>query len=206
LPYLHYQGIRQLDYLVLSHADTDHTGAFAEVLQAYPKVKLIADFETGFPQQSCFSLPARYLDAELWAFRSDQQLQEGNDSSCVLAIKAAGWQTLLTGDIGHSVEAELLLAHPNLTTDLLLLGHHGSKSSSQLNFLSSLQPLVALNSAASHNAYGHPSKEVLGRLALLQIPLLNTAEQGALRIEITEPQLHIWSYRQQPLPFWLQKQ
>ena len=42
LPYLHYQGIRQLDYLVLSHADTDHTGAFTEVLKAYPKLQLIA--------------------------------------------------------------------------------------------------------------------------------------------------------------------
>jgi competence protein ComEC len=206
LPYLHYQGIRQLDYLVLSHADTDHTGAFTEVLKAYPKVKLIADFETGFLQQPCLSLPAYYLDAELWAFQSAHQLQEGNDSSCVLAIKTAGWQTLLTGDIGHSVEAELLLAQPNLRSDLLVLGHHGSKSSSQLNFLSRVQPLVALNSAASNNAYGHPSSEVLGRLALLQIPLLNTAEQGAVRIEITEQQLHIWPYRQQPLPFWLQKQ
>ncbi|MBY0417891.1 MAG: hypothetical protein K2W88_07510, partial [Pararheinheimera sp.] len=127
-------------------------------------------------------------------------------SSCVLAIKTAGWQTLLTGDIGHSVEAELLIDQPNLRTDLLLLGHHGSKSSSQLNFLNSLQPLLALNSAAANNAYGHPSAEVLGRLALLQIPLLNTAEQGAVRIEMTEQQLHIWPYRQQPLPFWLQKQ
>jgi competence protein ComEC len=206
LPYLHYQGIRQLDYLVLSHADTDHTGAFAEVLQAYPKVKLIADFQTEFPQQPCVSLPAHYLDAELWAFRSANQVQEGNDSSCVLAIKTAGWQTLLTGDIGYSVEDELLAYQPKLRTDLLLLGHHGSKSSSQLNFLSRVQPLLALNSAAANNAYGHPSAEVLGRLALLQIPLLNTAEQGAVRIEITAQQLHIWSYRQQPLPFWLQKQ
>ena len=206
LPYLHYQGIRQLDYLILSHADTDHTGAFAEVLKTYPKVKLIADFDTGFSQQSCLSLPARYLDAELWSFRSAHHTQDNNDNSCVLAIKAAGWQTLLTGDIGHSVEAELLTFQPNLRTDLLLLGHHGSKSSSQLNFLSSIQPLLALNSAAANNAYGHPSTEVLGRLALLQIPLLNTAEQGAVRIEITEQQLHIWPYRQQPLPFWLQKQ
>lgn len=206
LPYLHYQGIRQLDYLVLSHADTDHTGAFAEVLHAYPKVKLIADFETGFLQQPCVSLPTHYLDAELWAFRSAHQLQEGNDSSCVLAITTAGWQTLLTGDIGHSVEAELLTFQPDLKTDLLVLGHHGSKSSSQLDFLSHIKPLLALNSAAAHNAYGHPSAEVLGRLALLQIPLLNTAEQGAIRIEMTEQQLHIWPYRQQPLPFWLQKQ
>lgn len=206
LPYLHYQGVRQLDYLVLSHADTDHTGAFSEVLKAYPGAQLIADFDTGLPQQPCLSLPARYLDAELWAFRSQFQREEGNNSSCVLAIKTAGWQSLLTGDIAHSVEAELLIAQPNLKADLLLLGHHGSKSSSQLNFLSSLQPLLALNSAAANNAYGHPSAEVLGRLALLQIPLLNTADQGAVRIEMTEQQLHIWPYRQQPLPFWLQKQ
>lgn len=205
LPYLHYQGIRQLDYLVLSHADTDHTGAFAEVLKAYPKLQLIADFDTGFSQRPCLSLPERYLDAELWAFRSLTQSGEGNNSSCVLAITTAGWQSLLTGDIGHSVEAELLMSRPDLKTDLLVLGHHGSKSSSQLDFLSRVKPLLALNSAAAHNAYGHPSAEVLGRLALLQIPLLNTAEQGAIRIEMTEQQLHIWPYRQQPLPFWLQK-
>lgn len=206
LPYLHYQGIRQLDYLVLSHADTDHTGAFAEVLKAYPQALLVADFATGFAQQPCLSLPAYYLDAQLWSFRRPYQTEAGNDSSCVLAITAAGWQTLLTGDISHSVESQLLDDKPALKADLLLLGHHGSKSSSQLSFLASLKPLVALNSAAANNAYGHPSKEVIGRLALLQIPLLNTADLGAIRIEITEQQLHIWPYRQQPLPFWLQKQ
>ncbi|MCA1929721.1 MAG: DNA internalization-related competence protein ComEC/Rec2 [Pararheinheimera sp.] len=206
LPYLHFQGIRQLDYLVLSHADSDHTGAFVEVINAYPKLKLIADFDTGFAQQPCSSLPAVYLDALLWSFRSQIQHQGGNNSSCVVAINTVGWQSLLTGDIGHSVEMELMQLNPNLRTDLLLLGHHGSRSSSHLDFLSKLKPLLALNSAASNNAYGHPSKEVLGRLALLQIPLLNTAEQGAVRIEITARQLNIWPYRQQPLPFWLQKQ
>ena len=206
LPYLHYQGIRQLDYLILSHADTDHTGAFAEVLKAYPMASLIADFDTGFEQQPCLSLPALYLDAQLWPFRSQYQQQEGNNSSCVLMITVAGWQALLTGDIGHSVEQELMQQKAELRADVLVLGHHGSKSSSHLDFLSKLKPVLALNSAASNNAYGHPSKEVLGRLALLQIPLLNSAEQGAVRIEITEQQLHIWPYRQQPLPFWLQKQ
>lgn len=206
LPYLHYQGIRQLDYLVLSHADSDHTGAFAEVLKAYPEVQLIADFHTDFSQQPCFALPEFYMDAQLWSFRSTDQRQEGNDSSCVLHITTAGWQSLLTGDIGHKVESELLTDHPNLVTDLLLLGHHGSKGSSHLDFLTRIKPLLALNSAATNNAYGHPSQEVLARLALLQIPLLNTAEQGAVRIEMTEQQLHIWPYRQQPLPFWLQKQ
>jgi competence protein ComEC len=206
LPYLHYQGIRQLDYLVLSHADSDHTGAFSEVLKAYPQVQLIADFQTGYPQQPCLALPAVYLDARLWAFRSAYAKPEGNDSSCVLAIEAAGWRTLLTGDISNKVEAELLSAEHDLKTDLLLLGHHGSKSSSHLSFLAQVQPLFALNSAAANNAYGHPSKDVRARLSLLQIPLLNTADQGAVRIEITDQQLDIWPYRQQPLPFWLQKQ
>ncbi len=54
LPYLHYQGVRQLDYLVLSHADTDHTGAFAEVLKAYPGAQLIADFDNRLPAASLF--------------------------------------------------------------------------------------------------------------------------------------------------------
>lgn len=206
LPYLHHQGIRTLDYLVLSHADSDHTGAFFEVLKAYPHAQLIADFQTEYPQQPCLSLPDRYLDAQLWTFRSANQMTEGNDSSCVLGIRAEGWQILLTGDIGHQVETELLVQQPDLSTELLLLGHHGSKSSSKLGFLARVKPLIALNSAAANNAYGHPSKEVLARLSLLQIPLLNTADQGAIRIEITEAALHIWPYRQQPLPFWLQKQ
>lgn len=206
LPYLHYQGIRQLDYLVLSHADSDHTGAFAEVLKAYPQVKLIADFDTGFLQQPCHALPAAYLNAQLRTFRSTAVRQDSNDSSCVLAIAVDGWTILLTGDISTKVEAELLTRVPELKTDLLLLGHHGSKGSSHLRFLAQVQPLLALNSAAANNAYGHPSKEVQARLSLLQIPLFNTAELGAIRLTITEQQLAIWPYRQQTLPFWLQKQ
>lgn len=206
LPYLHYQGIRQLDYLVLSHADTDHTGSFEKVLQAYPDATLIADFPTGFLRQPCLALPHTYLDALLWTFQSKTYTGDGNQSSCVLTITTSGWTTLLTGDIGHNVERELLQYQSSLQAQLLLLGHHGSKSSSHLSFLSHLKPVVALNSAAANNAYGHPSAQVRARLSLLQIPLLNTAELGAVRIEITEQQLQIWPYRLQRLPFWLQKQ
>lgn len=118
-------------------------------------------------------------------------------------IELHGWSILLPGDIHRQQEQQLLLQYPNLQADLLVLPHHGSNTSSSLAFLQQLQVRVALNSAGRHRGFQHPHALVQARLELLQIPLWNTADQGAIQIALTPDFVQIYSNRASRLPFWL---
>ncbi len=201
MPYLQYQGISQLDYLLLSHADADHTGDYRKLLQSYPHTALLADFATGLTQQPCSSLPPFWRQARLRSERFGLDTSS-NDGSCWLQLSWAGWTFLASGDSGQAAELRYL-QHNWGKADFLLLGHHGSNSSSGLEFLQQLSPLMALNSAGALNSYGHPHADVQARLALLQIPLLDTGQQGAIELRFRAAEVEIWLYRQRLWPLWL---
>ena len=87
---------------------------------------------------------------------------------------------------------------------MVLLGHHGSRTSSSLRFLQQLQPALALNSAGWQNPYHHPATEVVAALGLLQISLWNSAEQGAISLTFAGEQLILQSVRHGRLVKWLE--
>jgi competence protein ComEC len=131
--------------------------------------------------------------------------REGNTASCVLRVEAAGRVLLLTGDIDADAELALLAADPaSLRADVVLVPHHGSRSSSSPRFVRAVAPRYALVSAGFRNRFGHPHPQVVERWREAQARILNTAEAGAvvLRIEqdgsIPEPVL----WRQQKRRFW----
>jgi competence protein ComEC len=123
----------------------------------------------------------------------------------VLRVEAAGRVLLLTGDIDADAELALLAADPApLRADVVLVPHHGSRSSSSPRFVRAVAPRYALVSAGFRNRFGHPHPQVVERWREAQARILNTAEAGAvvLRIEqdgsIPEPVL----WRQQKRRFW----
>ncbi len=206
LPYLRYAGIRQLDYAILSHDDSDHTGDPKRIRRAYPMVKLVSDSQRFAPELNCRQLPAQWHAFELqWLWpAADQGQRSKNDSSCVLLIKHQHRSVLLSGDIGQQVEKQLLKLYPKLQADILLLGHHGSNSSSALAWLAQLQPNLVLNSSGADNPYQHPARAVIARLELLQIPLLDTARLGALQLHFLPDRLEIDSFRLRRQVKWLE--
>jgi competence protein ComEC len=206
LPYLRLAGIRQLDMAILSHDDSDHTGDWALLQQHYPASRIYADIAHIDAAKPCAALPSEYLGASLQLLHSDSStLQAKNDRSCVLLLTVAGWQILLPGDISRQVELQLLQRYPGLTADILLLSHHGSNSSSHFDFLHQLAPVLALNSAGLYNRHQHPAVAVQQRLDTLGIALLNTAQSGAIRLDINQHSVAVQQYRAQRIPFWLQK-
>jgi competence protein ComEC len=123
----------------------------------------------------------------------------------VLRVEAAGRVLLLTGDIDADAELALLAADPApLRADVVLVPHHGSRSSSSPRFVRAVAPRYALVSAGFRNRFGHPHPQVVERWREAQARILNTAEAGAVvqRIEqdgsIPEPVL----WRQQKRRFW----
>ncbi|GAB2924026.1 DNA internalization-related competence protein ComEC/Rec2 [Rheinheimera gaetbuli] len=205
LPYLRQRGIRQLDYLILSHDDSDHTGDWPLLQARYPTVQIISDISHIEQAKPCHALPSEYLGAQLTMLQPNIAFSSKNDASCVLLLNVHGWKILLPGDIGRMVEKQLLVQYPQLRAHVLLLAHHGSNSSSDFVFLHQLAPQLALNSASLYNRHQHPVSDVRMRLQLLGIALLNTAQSGAISLHIADETLHFQAYRDNRLPFWLQK-
>jgi competence protein ComEC len=110
--------------------------------------------------------------------------QRSNNRSCVLSIEGPSWRYLLAGDIERSVELELAARFgPALQTDLLLVPHHGSHSSSSHDFTWFSRPTVAVASVGYGNRFGHPAPVVADRYRDLGSALVTTAEAGALHFD-----------------------
>ena len=204
IPYLRQRGIIRLDYLLLSHDDSDHTGQWHLLKRAYPKLQIYTDIANVPAALPCERLPGYFFQAKLSVLYSYSAANK-NDSSCVLMISLNGWNILLPGDISQREELELLQHYPALRANVLVLSHHGSNSSSHLAFLHQLAPQLALNSASLYNRHQHPAWQVRQRLAMVGIPLFNTAHSGALTLTISNDNLELTEYRAQRIPFWQQK-
>ena len=141
-----------------------------------------------------------------------------NDNSCVIQIsplydldeneqQSTSGKTLLAGDIGKAAERRLVERFGKaLDSDLLLVPHHGSSSSSSLQFLHNVSPRVGLVSAGFNNRYNHPSSKIQQRYARLSIPLLRTDELGAVQYIFKNGEwLGPFCHRYVRRHFWIQR-
>ena len=165
----------QLNTLVLSHQDSDHTGGALSVQQMHSKVQVLTSISHGqalfgqWPMQRCEAGQAWQWDSV--QFEVLHPLAEDyarpwspNARSCVLRISAGPQVALLTGDIEAFQEQALLArASAQLQADVLLVPHHGSKTSSTEAFIEAVQPRWALFQMGYRNRYGHPAPQVLQR-------------------------------------------
>ena len=113
---------------------------------------------------------------------SGQEVQNTNDSSVVVKLIYGENEFIFTGDIGFSIEKKLVSAGIDLSADVLKVAHHGSKYSTSDKFLAVASPEVAVISAGKNNSYGHPTPEVLQRLADFGIETLRTDQKGDITI------------------------
>ena len=160
-----------LDVLMLSHRDTDHTGGALAVLAMQPQVALWSSLEDGHPlaqspgHQRCEAGRQWQWDGVRFEVLHPQPGAVGprpNALSCVLRVQGVGASALLAGDIELPQE-RALLAQGLAPVDLLLVPHHGSRTSSAGEFLDALHPRVALVQAGYRNRFGHPAPDVLQR-------------------------------------------
>ena len=190
LPSIHALGITRLDMLMISHGDNDHAGGAEAVAAAFPE----AQRYTGEPARMArMKLPMRQCVAgQSWQwdgvhFRVLSPADDGgdrdNDSSCVLLVEGRGGHLLLTGDISSKMEPQVAAALDPGMRPVLLVPHHGSKTSSSAAFIAALQPPLALVSAGWRNRFGHPKPEVLARYAGAGVPVFNTAVEGAIPLD-----------------------
>jgi len=118
----------------------------------------------------------------------------------VLRIRSEAGSALLAGDIEAAQEFELL-ARGMPAVDMLLVPHHGSKTSSTQAFLEAVQPRLALAQAGYRNRFGHPAAVVVARYQALSVPLVDSAHCGALLWQSQAPQ-HWQCERERARRYW----
>jgi competence protein ComEC len=196
LPLLFAAGVNRLDLLLLSHRDSDHTGGAASVLSGMPVAGLSSSLEASHPLLLNQVAQRRCVDGQRWVWdgvrfevlhpqvEHYQQALKSNAMSCVLRVtSAAGHSALLTGDLESPQELALIERAPAgaLAAEVLLVPHHGSKTSSTEPFLDAVAPRWAIVQAGYRNRFGHPAPAILARYQARNIEVLSSAECGAWR-------------------------
>ncbi len=190
VPAMRALAIAHLDRLVISHGDNDHAGGAAAVVAAYtPDIS-----EGSQPQRT--HVPLQHCVAgEIWTWNDVQfsvvhpladSADLDNDSSCVVVVRSTNAQLILTGDITSKVEAQVAIEiGATAAHTVLIVPHHGSKSSSSLAFLQALHPQLAVATAGYRSRFGHPHPSVVTRYAEQNIVFLNTASSGFVRMHFS---------------------
>lgn len=187
----------QVDMLVVTHRDSDHTGGAAAVLAMQPKAALVGSLEAGHELgalravQPCLAGQRWQWDGVAFEFLHPSPGDEAarpNARSCVLRIGNGRQVALLAGDIEQPQEARLVGEGTALKADVLLVPHHGSKTSSSAAFLEAVQPRWALVQAGYRNRFGHPAPVVAERYRERGIALVTSASCGAALWASARPQ------------------
>ncbi|WP_148661619.1 DNA internalization-related competence protein ComEC/Rec2 [Roseateles chitosanitabidus] len=184
LPLLRGLGERRIDLLMVSHADQDHAGGNASLLQGLPVTRRFGAVPGGAPCERGQRWTWDGVRFEVLA----PEVGEGtalkrNASSCVLRIDAGDRRVLLTGDIEAPQEARLLRREGarGLAAEVLVVPHHGSRTSSSAPFVRAVAPRVAAIQSGYLNRFGHPRAEVVARYRAAGARVLNSVDCGAWR-------------------------
>lgn len=195
---------RSIDVVIATHPDKDHVGGLPSVLQKFKVGVLIEDGV--FSNTSVYKALTKIYkkeDVRKIIARRGQRIildkgiyidilfpdrnttgWETNTASIVARLVYGDTSFLLTGDSPQKIEKYLVSLDGNrLSSNVLKLGHHGSRTSSSKIFLSTVKPQLAIISAGLNNRYGHPHKEVMDLLKELKIPSLITFNKGTIIVD-----------------------
>jgi competence protein ComEC len=204
LPALAASGPPGLDRLVVSHADNDHAGGAVAVLAAFPEADVLEGPDVSLPRgRVCERGENWEWDGVHFAILhpAGDFAPRGNESSCVLAVKTRGASALITGDIEGRGESATLRAGP-LASDVVVVPHHGSATSSSQAFVDAVRPKLALVSAGYANRWGFPKPAVRARWERAGARVVVTGDDGALTVSLDERGAALVTERSRRPRYW----
>ena len=202
-PFLRASGLRRADGLIVSHQDLDHAGGARSLLQATP----VGWFASSLPaDHAVVQLAQRRADAvkcvagQAWTWDGvrftmlhpsgadyDDAYGKTNDRSCVVRVDSAHGSALVAGDIEAKSEAALLRARRDLLrADVLVVPHHGSRTSSTFAFVRAVAPGLAVIGCGYRNRFGHPRPDIVARYTAVGARVVRTDLEGAIALTFTE--------------------
>ncbi len=212
VPYLRAVGIDRLDGMVITHKDTDHSGGAQSVLESMPVGWVtdapgthFAETMLGVRNKPCVAGRRWTWDGVDFEFlyptsRKDLADQATNHQSCVLRVSTGQRSMLLTSDIELSDE-QYMVAQGLKPSQVLLVPHHGSGTSSSELLLDAVQPEVAIVPVGYRNRYRHPKPSVIESYEARKIELYRTDTDGMVRVEL--PTMKISAYRREHRRYWM---
>jgi competence protein ComEC len=188
---------RSIDMVVATHPDMDHIGGFPEIFQRFDVGTVLdngASADSGVYEAYVYerdregadivtvragqviSLGEVYIEV-LFPGNNAEDIKDRNDSSVVLRVVYGENEVLLTGDASKKIERFLVAKYgDSLQSDILKLGHHGSKTSTDKIFLETVSPEVVVISAGEGNRYGHPHEDVMDTVRAFGAEILSTQD------------------------------
>jgi len=214
IPKLQEWGAKQVDVLIPTHPDQDHIAGLVGVLENYP-VKLAALTGQVHSTQIYERLLTDIRDKNVTALKvrtgtvipfdpavklevlgpDDDQVNsdDTNDASIVIKLTYGGTSFLLTGDAEMPANKAILDRGFDVRSTVLKLGHHGSRTSTNEDWLMKVQPQLGIISAGKDNSFGHPHPEVIAALEKLKIPYVRTDEHGTITVTSDGVTIHATS-------------
>ncbi len=213
-PLLKYLDIEKIDFLFITHYDYDHFGgSISLVKNSLVREIYIPELDSAdqisFKSYNYFksqNIPIHFNskknfkigDVSLYLLNNTSQFRDSvsNDKSLVMKLVHGSNSFLFTGDASMRLEQELISEYGEfLKSDILKVAHHGSSSSSSIDFLKSVSPNYGIISAGEKNIYNHPNKQVLEKFANLGIKLFRTDKSGAVILESDGTKINLINWR-----------
>lgn len=195
IPYLKAEGISNLDYLILTHADQDHAKESIPLINNFKVNHIIMNRGSDTNLEKQIIQLAKFKKIKLsqisqatikiknwnFYFLNDQDSTNENEDSLITYIRIKNRNILLTGDAGEESENHLLQEYNLPKMDILKVGHHGSKNSSSEQFIKKIKPKYAFISAGIKNRFHHPHQETLENLKKYHSNIFTTSKNGMIK-------------------------
>lgn len=195
--YLQKQGITKLDYLILTHPDSDHIGAAPVIITKFEIDKVfMSNFEKDNKTyqkliQSLDDKRVKYSTPEVGStyqlgsatftiLAPNNKYTDPNNASIAISIKNKDNTFLFTGDAEEEAETDIIGSGLPLQANVFQAGHHGSKTSNSEDFLNEIKPQYVVISCGEGNSYGHPHAATLNTLRSMGVKVFRTDEQGTI--------------------------
>lgn len=195
--YLQKQKVKKLDYLILTHPDSDHIGGAPVIITKFDIDKVfVSNYEKDNKTylkliQALDDKRLKYTTpepgtsyflgtAEITILAPNDTYDNPNDASIALMIQNGENRFLFTGDAGEDAEQDILAAGMELSADVYKAGHHGSSTSTSWEFFEAVSPSSAVISCGADNSYGHPHAETLNTFRMNGVKVYRTDEDGTI--------------------------
>lgn len=195
--YLQKQKVKKLDYLILTHPDSDHIGGAPVIITKFEidKVfvsnyekdnktyqKLIQALDNKRLQYTTPKIGSQYPlgTAGITILAPNNAYDNPNDASIALMIQNGENRFLFTGDAEENAEQDILATGIDLSADVYKAGHHGSRTSTSQEFFEAVSPSSAVISCGEDNSYGHPHAETLNTFRMNGVKVYRTDEDGTI--------------------------
>lgn len=203
IPYLKASGIKKIDYLILTHGDFDHMGSSLNlvnsfsidniILNSYGNSQLEKELinKTKTKNIQYYNKHTLKIGSIHLYFINDKHYNENKDS-LIIYTRIGNQNILLMGDSEKENEKVIINEYNLPKIDILKVGHHGSKTSSDLDFLRTIEPKYSIISVSKNNIYNHPHKIVLDNLKSVNSHIFLTSINGSIKF-ILKDKLEIYT-------------